>query len=199
MGIESRTGVAGPQAPHVPRRQAVPVVAVPVLDALDRQRLLVPGQLDEASPVRGNSIGVQEGQCEPPSLTVGGHVRVVPAVGAALDQPLVDHREHRHLRLVPLVEQVVEQRGRGRLLGRREEPQRLRRSEPAQHHAGGDLVPGGQLGEDVVAGEPALLTGRGAGAAPHQRSRRSTAASSPIPPTMVTSSGANRGGPISAL
>ena len=199
--VEGRAGIAGPQAPHVTRRQPVPVRAVarPVLHGLDQRGLFRAGQRRQAPAVPVGRVGVEEGQCLPPRLPVGGHVGVVPAVRAALGQPLVDHGQHGHPRLVPLVEQVVEQRAGDRLLGRGEEPQGMRRSEPAQHDARRDVVPRGQLREHVIAVEPTLPARRDPGPAPHQRSRRSTAASRPIPPTIVTSSGANSGGPISAL
>ena len=103
-----------------------------------------------------------------------------------------------------------------RLLRRREEPQLLRN--PAirdRHRARGHRVPGRGLRAGGEAGNRLpSLPGRQGRARPHPPgigrpgpragpaahcSRRRTAASRPIPPTMVTSSGASSGGPISML
>ena len=97
-------------------------------------------------------------------------------------------------------------------LVRGEERQIVGQREPGQHDPGGDVVPHVDLVQDVEAGEPApalrgdgaLRLGRGTAsvlsvAGSGSLSRRSTAASRPIPPTREASSGANTGGPASML
>ena len=75
---------------------------------------------------------------------------------------------------------------------------RLLRAGSGGDQVGRDLVPAARLAEHVEAGEP---PGRGAGhcSLPIHCSLRRIAASSPMPPTIVTSSGASKGGPISRL
>ena len=63
---------------------------------------------------------------------------------------------------------------------------------------GRHLVPVPGLAQHVEAGEPARPLRGSPGRAAHC-SRRRIAASRPMPPTMVTSSGASSGGPISML
>ena len=88
-----------------------------------------------------------------------------------------------------------------RLLGGGEEADVGRHPGPREHDAGGHRVPVAGLVEHVEAGEPAGA-GSGAGRRRSLRahfSRRRIAASRPMPPTIVTSSGASSGGPISML
>ena len=103
---------------------------------------------------------------------------------------------------VLLAGQQVEQDAGAGGLGGGEEGDPGRRVQPRGDQVGGHLVPVPGLAEHVQAREPAAGTGLlplvGAGVPGHV-SRRRIAASSPIPPTIVTSRGASSGGPISML
>src|SRR5690242_13400528 len=134
--------------------------------------------------------------------SVFGHVRVPPAVGLARGQPGVDHRQDGDLKVILLAGEQVDQRGGAGRFGSGEERERGGRVQPGGHQAGGYRVPVSGLAEHVEAGEPVAGAGLpplvGAGTVVHF-SRRRTAASRPIPPTIVTSRGASNGGPISML
>jgi hypothetical protein len=145
--------------------QAVPLLPAQVLDRLEDGPLILRRGLRER--VRPGVLGVfvEEPQRVPPGLPVLGHVIVTPAVGLLLGQPGVDYGNDRDRWLVVLAEQSVAQRGRGGLLGGREEPDVGRPPDPVQDDARGDRVPVARLVEDVEPGKrlpAARLTGSGA-------------------------------------
>ena len=106
------------------------------------------------------------------------------------------------LLVILLAGEQVEQGGGTGGLGGGEERDRRLRAYPRRHQVGGHLVPVPGLAQDVESAEPVAGTGLlplvRARAVVHF-SRRRIAASRPIPPTIVTSNGASRGGPISML
>ena len=213
VGVERGAGVARPQAPDVGGVQPVPLLGPQVLHRLDDGPLILQRGLRQLARAGGLAVLVEEAQRVPPGLAVFWHVGVAPAVGLLLRQPGVDLRDDLDLRLAVLVlaEQPVAQRGRRGLLGGGEEPDVRRPSDPGQDDARRHRIPVARLVQYVEPGEPLVGgradTGRGSGvrrsscpalAAGHF-SRRRIAASRPIPPTIVTSSGASSGGPISRL
>ncbi len=203
MGVEGGTGVAVPQRPDPLGAHPVPDLRAEVQHGLQKTGLLVAVALGEAATVAAVSVLVQGGQRLGPGLGVGRQVGVVPAVGLQLGQPRVDHLQHRHAGLLVLVEDQVQQRPGHGLLGRREVADRRRWPDPSQDDPGRDRVPGVGLAQHVEALETRLVPPGGGPAArqsgPHQSLRRRIEASRPMPPTMVISSGANSGGPISRL
>ena len=95
-----------------------------------------------------------------------------------------------------LVKDLIAQRGGDGFLLGAEELQVRWHAEPGHDHPGRDRVPVRRLARHVEGGKPAASAGTWH--ATHF-SRRRTAASRPMPPTMVTSNGASNGGPISML
>ena len=169
--------------------------------AVRRRRPARPGSVSAGPvPTRRRSwfrtvvrVLVQVSERVPPRLPVFRHVRIAPSVRLSGRQPRVDHLDQGDLqRLVALAGELVEQGGGGRPLGLGEESGACGRTGPSGDQVGRDRVPVPGLAEHLEAGKPA---GRAAG----HCSRRRIAASSPMPPTIVTSSGASRGGPISRL
>jgi len=207
VGVERGGRVAGPQTPDVVRRPTVELSAPggAVEDVLDHRGRGRRGELGEPPPVSGAGVGVEVGEGVPPRLAVLGHVLVAPPVGLAGGQAGVDEGHHRDPGLAVLGQQQIAEQRDGGILGRGEERQVTDGSEAGQDDTRRHVVPAVGLGEHVVPGEttPALrgdcpLAGR---TERHQvsPSRRSTAASRPMPPTRLASSGANTGGPISRL
>lgn len=149
-------------------------------------------------------VGVEVGQRVAPRLRVGRHRLVMPAIGLSFGQPRIDHLQHRHSMLTrltwitALVEQLGEQCPCYCLLGRAEEPRIGLAPEPSDNGSRCNAIPLSGLGEHVKTWEPWFAVRRFDSRLTH-RSRRKIEARRPIPPTIVTSNGANNGGPISML
>jgi hypothetical protein len=186
----------------VGRVQPVPVAGLPVLHGLDEHQLIASRRVSEGGPAALGRVGVQAGQGVPPGLAVLGHVGVPPAVRLPRGQPRVDHVQDEDLLVILLAGEQAKQGGGAGGLGGSEEGDRRLRAHPRRHQVGGHLVPVPGLAQDVESAEAAGGTGLlplvRARAVVHF-SRRKIAASRPIPPTIVTSNGASRGGPISRL
>ncbi len=135
------------------------------------------------------------GEGLPPRIAVRGHVSEAVPVAFAGREASVDELDDRHTRFAFLGEQSVEQRACGHLFVRGEKRDGRRAIDSGEHDRAGRVVPGIGLLHDVVAGKSLV----GVAGCCHQRSRRRIAATSPMPPTRENSSGANIGGPISAL
>ena len=164
---------------------------------------------------------------EPPRLRIIGHVVVAEAIELPGAELRVDHLEHGDSRVSVLRRDEVAERAQRALLRRVEEPDRRDVLGAPQDDAARDLVPVTRLREHVVVRITAVhlrrhaaplarqLLGRrrdpvGAplgqmvGAAEivrhrYQRSRRMTAASRPMAPTMASDPGASNGGPVTRL
>ena len=108
----------------------------------------------------GGGFVIQRGQALAPRLAVLGHICVVPAVGFAGHQPLVEHLDHRYPGFVVLAEQQVDQRPDGRLLHCGEKRQPRIDVQPGENNAGGDQVPAPHLGEDIEVPEATLAARR---------------------------------------
>ena len=159
-------------------------------------------------------VGVEVGQALAPGRAVLGHVVVVPSVGLGDGEAVVDELQDRHLGLAVLGEKKIQQWCGDRHFCRGEEGELIRQRESSEHNTCGDVVPCRDAVEHVEAREAAAVLWRdpmlGRTAKWHQAdlagspcgrrpSRRSTAASKPMPPTSEASSGAKAGGPDSRL
>ena len=211
VGVERGAGVPGPQAPHLRGRAVVPRLAVgargPARPGPARPaRPVAAGRTPAAVPACG--VLVQGARVSPPGLAVLGQVVVVPAVGLA-DRP-GGCRSAR----APAPAARCPGRAAGPAAVRRRPARRWvkkpRSFGGASRASTTPAVTSSQtsdLVQDVEAGEPApalrgdrpLRSGCGRSSAGRSLSRRSTAASRPIPPTREASSGANIGGPASML
>ncbi len=202
MRIEGGAGITGPQRPNANSGQTVPLVGL--VHRFDQRGLLERSKLLERPFEFLPGVGVEASQGKTPGVAILGHVVVDPAVRLVSSQAPVHQRQRRHFRFVVLGQQEIEQRPGDGLLHRGEKAERDRRVQTGQHHTSGDRIPAVEFVENVEAGKPPFATGRhgplGWRAERHQSpSRRSSAASSPIPPTMAASRGAKAGGPISTL
>src|SRR4051794_14709852 len=211
MRVEARARLAADErerARHVERRPDASV-ELPVGEAVHELVLLSIPEQCERRGAELLRLLVEPARDALPRFAVVGHVEIAVAVELSLVELLVDEREHRDLRLLSdLSQQVVDERLERRRLSIIEEADRRHVANAVEHDLARHLVPMVGLLVHVVVGiatdhsrcdAPPLLRQVRRLELPAHFSLRTSAATMPNAPTIVSDPGARSGGPMTRL